>query len=65
MSRRECARPKWHHTMPTNGLQLDNPLRRYSAPVSLTMRSKSVRGMRVSLWLNRLHDAVTGGGSFG
>src|ERR1019366_3445619 len=47
--------------MPTNWLQLDRPLLRYSAPVSLTIRSKSVRGINLSIWLNMLHDAFTSG----
>jgi hypothetical protein len=34
-------------------------LLRYSAPVSFTMRSKSVRGISLSIWLNMLHDAFT------
>jgi hypothetical protein len=45
--------------LPTHWLQLDKPLLRYSAPVSLTMRWKSVRGMSLSIWLNMLHDAFT------
>jgi len=45
--------------MATNWLQLERPLLRLSAPVSLTMRAKSVRGMSLSIWLNMLHDAFT------
>jgi hypothetical protein len=44
--------------MPTNWFQLDKPLLRCSALVYLTIRSKSVRGMSLSIWLNMLHDAV-------
>src|ERR1051325_9386273 len=45
--------------MPTNCAQLERPLLRYSAPVSFTIRSNSMRGISLSTWLNMLHDAFT------
>src|SRR4249919_861271 len=61
ISRSECARPNWQNIMATNWLQLDSPFEAYSDLVCLTIRSKSMRGINLSIWLNMLHDALTVG----
>src|SRR5258705_6319844 len=59
ISRRECARPNWQNSIATNCPQLENPFAACSARVSLTIRSNSIRGNSLSIWLNMLHDAFT------
>ena len=50
---------KAEYIIAMNWLQLKSPLLRNSALVCLTMRSKSVRAMSLSIWLNMLHDVFT------
>jgi len=45
--------------MATSRPQLENAFAPFCAPVVLTMLSKSVRGISLSIWLNMLHDAFT------
>src|ERR1035441_6879850 len=59
ISRKLCARPSWQNSIDTNCCQQLTPRACRSALSLRTSPSKSLRGINLRIWLNRLQNGLT------